>query len=320
MKVSQQSPVLPTAPSTAAAPVAEVAKPEVAAPITEAQTPAQRPARPDHFGGNARTAPPQGHAEILVSYDPVTGAGNTALEKFLKGMGPTVHVVKPGDTLTGIARASYPASYAHADWVTNQIALANGLENPNLIKVGQALELPGLYTYTVQSGDTLGKIASISENALADIVALNGIENPDLIRVGQELVLEGPLGQAWQMLSERLWLNAEDVIHSVKPGDTLSNLVREYFPYFADSPEWIERLVPQFAYLNGIENPDLIHVGQKLRVPGLYTYEAQEGDTLWSLTQPLGDRKDPIRDADGKLLTTDPKPGDKLQVHVPDWH
>ncbi|HEY7626094.1 MAG TPA: LysM peptidoglycan-binding domain-containing protein [Ilumatobacteraceae bacterium] len=41
--------------------------------------------------------------------------------------------------------------------------------------------------YTVQQGDTLGKIAKAFQVRIADLMALNGIVNQDHIEVGQEL-------------------------------------------------------------------------------------------------------------------------------------
>lgn len=41
--------------------------------------------------------------------------------------------------------------------------------------------------YTVQRGDTLGKIAKAFQVRLADIMAINGITNADDIQAGQEL-------------------------------------------------------------------------------------------------------------------------------------
>lgn len=318
MKVSQQPSALPSTSSPAGASVAEVARPEVAAAIAPPQAPVQRPARTDLFGDTARAVAPEARAETVVSSDPISGAGNRAAEKFFKGMGPTVHVVEKGDTLSQIVRDHYPAAYADLPWVPENIASANGIENPNLIHVGQELRLPGLFTYTVQGGDTLGKIAAFSGNELSEIVALNGIENPDLIRVGQEIVLEGPNGKAYFAVAERLTDNLENVTHTVKPGDTLTKLARAYFPDLAGNEDLILDLVNEFAWANGLlENPDLIRVGQELIVPGHFTYVVQEGDTAWSLNLPLnGGFSNDLRDVNGKLLEGEPVPGTTLQVRM----
>src|SRR5690606_32916988 len=141
------------------------------------------------------------------------------------------------------------------------------------------------------------------ENPLSEIVALNGIENPNLIRVGQEIVLEGPHGEAYSALADRLWNNAESVTHTVKSGDTLTKLVRAYFPEVADDADMVQGYVNQFAWENGLDDPNLIRVGQELVVPGQYTYAVQEGDSVWSLNLVLnGGFSNDLRDANGKPL------------------
>src|SRR5690606_9950216 len=132
-----------------------------------------------------------------------------------------------------IVKANYPADQYYEGMV-DTVAQHNGLEDPNLIRVGQELTLPWRYAYTVQSGDTLSKIAAFSENALSDIVANNGIENPDLIRVGQKLVLDGPYGEAYTALSDRFWNSAQHLAHTVVAGDSLTKLARQYFPELGD--------------------------------------------------------------------------------------
>ncbi len=54
---------------------------------------------------------------------------------------------------------------------------------------GPEEELP---TYTVQSGDTLGRIAAQFEVNLQDLMAANNIDNPDLLQQGQVLII--PVG------------------------------------------------------------------------------------------------------------------------------
>lgn len=47
-------------------------------------------------------------------------------------------------------------------------------------------------SYTVQSGDTLGKISSEFDVAVADIMSMNEIDNPNFLQVGQVLII--PVG------------------------------------------------------------------------------------------------------------------------------
>lgn len=66
----------------------------------------------------------------------------------------------------------------------------NGIKNPNLIRVGQVLRLPGgAVKYTVVDGDTLSRIAAKYGTTVAKLAADNGIKNPNLIHVGQVITI-----------------------------------------------------------------------------------------------------------------------------------
>ncbi len=110
-------------------------------------------------------------------------------------------------------------------------------------------------TYVVQPGDTLSSIAG---DQLADadrwpeIFALNRniIRNPDLIFPGQVLIL--PSGPPMQPRPR---------FYVVRPGDTLTAIAQAQL---GDGNRW-----PEIFALNGdvISNPDVIVVGQVLRIP-----------------------------------------------------
>lgn len=60
-------------------------------------------------------------------------------------------------------------------------------------------------TYTVKKGDTLTKIAQITNTTVRELVSLNGIKNPNIIRVGQVLKLpetKGPSPDAIQIIND----------------------------------------------------------------------------------------------------------------------
>lgn len=97
--------------------------------------------------------------------------------------------VKAGDTLSRIAE-EYNTSYEY-------LAKINNIQNPNLIYVGQKIEVIALKNneahdtshilYNVQSGDTLTAISKRYNVTIESIVELNNIQNPNLIYVGQIL-------------------------------------------------------------------------------------------------------------------------------------
>ena len=80
-----------------------------------------------------------------------------------------------------------------------KIAAANNITNVNSIYVGQVLVIPGTTVtpppptttvkYTVKSGDTLYKIATMYNTTVAKIAAANNITNVNLISVGQVLTI-----------------------------------------------------------------------------------------------------------------------------------
>ena len=98
--------------------------------------------------------------------------------------------------------------------------------------------------YTVEGGDTLGKIAKahgVSVTALADA---NDISNPNLIHIGQVLAIPGEEGKP-------------DEVYVVRRGDTLRRIASNY-----------STSASVLAEANNISNPNLIRIGQKIVVPG----------------------------------------------------
>lgn len=110
-----------------------------------------------------------------------------------------VHVVRAGDTLASIAK-TYGVS-------ASALARANGISNPDLIRVGQRLVIPrgasgataakpATRSYTVRAGDTLNAIARRFGVSAASIAAANGLSNPNRIRIGMVLRIPGGSGGA----------------------------------------------------------------------------------------------------------------------------
>jgi LysM repeat protein len=155
------------------------------------------------------------------------------------------YVVQPGDTLGEIAQR-FGSS-------VDALMRANGIDDPDLILVGQILCVPPrgqqqilpTEPYIVQPGDTLGGIAEDFGLSVDDLVRFNRIRNPDLIFVGQ--IVCAPL-TAPGLGTIAVWI--------VRPGDTLSE-IGERFDVTAE----------QIARHNGIRDPDVIFPGQRLRIP-----------------------------------------------------
>jgi len=98
-----------------------------------------------------------------------------------------IHVVRPGETLYGIARY-----YGVDMWA---LARANGIVNPNRIYVGQRLVIPtgGVtgFIHVVQRGETLTSIALRYGVSVWAIAQANGIYDLNRIWVGQRLLIPG---------------------------------------------------------------------------------------------------------------------------------
>ncbi len=108
--------------------------------------------------------------------------------------------------------------------------------------VGSALVLMvALFShdYTVESGDTLGKIAREQKVSLDDLIKTNNISNPNLIYPGQTLKIPGT-----------------DEVYVVAFGDTLGRIANKY-----------GSSVGAIAEANSLNNPNLIRVGQRLLIP-----------------------------------------------------
>lgn len=179
------------------------------------------------------------------------------------------YTVQSGDTLSGIALKFSTTS--------SKLAQLNSLSNPNLIYVGQRLLVnqssnsnssssgqssstttnteASAASYTVKSGDTLSGIASRYNTTVNQIVSLNQLSNPNLIYVGQVLKLKN--SQTTNSSSSSSSSTAATTVgtYTVKAGDTLSAIASHYSTSSST-----------LASLNSLSNPNLIYVGQVLKV------------------------------------------------------
>ncbi len=98
--------------------------------------------------------------------------------------GAHTYEVRPGDTLSEIARD-------HSVTVS-ELMSANGITNPNRVRSGQRLTIPGEptpRTYVIQPGDSLGIIARDHGVSMAALSSANGITNPHRIVAGRTLTI-----------------------------------------------------------------------------------------------------------------------------------
>ena len=96
-------------------------------------------------------------------------------------------------------------------------------------------------TYIVKSGDTLSDIAAAYGTTYQHLAEINGISNPNLIYPGQVIKINGS--------------SINTTTYTVKSGDTLSAIAAMYGTTYQ-----------HLANINGISNPNLIYVGQVIKI------------------------------------------------------
>lgn len=209
----------------------------------------------------------------------------------------TTYRVKPGDTL-------YDIGLQH-NLSVSQLKALNRL-NSDTIHPGDVLVLDAedankpatpattAATYTVKSGDTLSRIAAQFKMSVAEIAALNQISNVNAINVGQVLKANTNTSTNQTNTSKPAASNAAS--YTVKSGDTLSKIAALH-----------QMSLSQLVSLNGITNPNLIQVGQVLKVTGA-TNNAQPSAPAAPTQQPAA----PSAPATNTAATYTVKAGDKL--------
>ncbi len=130
--------------------------------------------------------------------------------------------------------------------------------------------------YTVQSGDTLSKIARNYGTTVSSIVALNSsITNPNLIYPGEQITINVNSSSTNND-------STSSTVYIVVSGDTLSKIARDY-----------NTTVSNLVAINNISNPNLIYPGQRIIISenisslgnecGKILYTIVRGDTLSEL-------------------------------------
>jgi LysM repeat protein len=172
--------------------------------------------------------------------------------------------VVSGDTLGKIA-SRFGTTY-------QELARINGISNPNLIHVGQVLKLPNsntsnssssssYKTYTIVSGDTLGKIANRFGTTYQEIARINGIPDPNKIQVGQVIKIPGTSSNSSNNAPNFSPKPTQSYnTYTIVSGDTLSKIANRFGTTYQE-----------LARINGISNPNIIQVGQVIKVPGSYS-------------------------------------------------
>lgn len=193
------------------------------------------------------------------------------------------YTVRPGDTLYKIANL-YNLSVDELKRINNldSNTLSIGqqlLVNPNNTNNGNNNE-PNYITYTVQSGDSLSKLARDYNTTVDEIKAINNLTSNTIV-IGEELLL--PIVDD----------NEEPIPTSsyiVQRGDSLWKIANLF-----------GTTVQDIINLNNLDSINL-QIGQQLLVPGISNndqniYTVQSGDSLWSIARINNTTVDKIKEA-----------------------
>lgn len=161
--------------------------------------------------------------------------------------------VQAGDTLNQIA-AELGVSKA-------ELIATNGIADPDLIRVGQVLVVPGqtatapATTHVVSAGETLAGIAGVYGTSVDSLVSANDLANPNLIRIGQQIVISPGPGPATG--TPATGAPAAGATHTVGAGETLASIAARH-----------GTTVEAIAAANGITDTSVIYVGTILQLTG----------------------------------------------------
>ena len=130
----------------------------------------------------------------------------------------------------------------------------------------------------IKKGDTLSQIAINYNTTIEKLVEINNIRNPNLIYAGNRLLVSVTNSNSSDQENGENQLQ-DYQIYTVKKGNTLSQIAINY-----------NTTVEKIVSLNNITNPNLIYIGQNIKIPivrysGNTTYTIKRGDTLYSISR-----------------------------------
>jgi LysM repeat protein len=154
----------------------------------------------------------------------------------------TVYKVRPGDSLTAIARA-------HGTSVTT-LARLNGLSPEGVLLAGSTLRLPEtVRPYRVQPGDSLTSVAARYGTSVAGLARLNKMRSTQMLLLGT--VLRVPVREAAAPPPP-----VRGATYTVQPGDSLSSIAVGHGVSLG-----------ALADLNRLALGDVLLVGRRLVLP-----------------------------------------------------
>ena len=216
-----------------------------------------------------------------------TGQGTTFLARYERlpdseKFTDSEYIVRRGDNISTIA-SMFNVRSSH-------IAAVNDLRDPNLIRPGQKLRIPGRReagkrtanggTYMVRRGDSLSRIAQSFGVSVVQLKRWNGLRD-DLIRPGDRLVIgaapkPAAATETASAIAQRR--STTGATHTVRRGESLWQIANRFDVDIALIKAW-----------NGLSGAT-IHPGQELLIaaPESLTYTVVKGDTLYAIARRFG--------------------------------
>ena len=180
------------------------------------------------------------------------------------------------------------------------------------------LPLPGLADVVVKPGETLGEIAERYGVSVNRLMQANGIKDPTLVQIGQRLVIPG------RATASRSGGggggDTRSGSYTVQSGDTIGEIAARYG-------------VSETSLMqaNGIKDPTLVQIGQRLVIPGRGgasrsgggggggsvrggSYTVQSGDTIGEIAARYGVSETSLMRANGISDPTQLQAGSRIVV------
>ena len=172
------------------------------------------------------------------------------------------------------------------DKFTKEIFISNKINIPedgDEIWNNNEDEQEGLKEIYIKRGDTLSWIAMTYNTTVEYLATINNIKNPNLIYAGTTLLVPtgNNISNEEPSNDESNKNNSENYfIYTVKKGDTISQIAINF-----------NTSIYEIVNLNNIKNPNLIYIGQNIKIPKYYNdkqyqlYKIKYGDTLYSISR-----------------------------------
>jgi LysM repeat protein len=175
--------------------------------------------------------------------------------------------VQPGETLSQIAD--------RLGISTTRLMKLNGITNPDHVETGSKLTVPNSVStsgrakgtgsassgpttkVTVKDGETLSEIADRHGMTVNELMRLNDLSNANHVETGSTLRVKGSAVASSRSADGPSSYRKGASEHVVQPGENLSNIAEGYGVPMG-------RLVA----INGLQDPDHVEVGMRLRLKG----------------------------------------------------